>query len=88
MIWVRVGDAGEYESFDDLAHAVDYLNELGVGRVENWVDGGRGVGIETPNYHGLDFVSLFHGDADANLTSNLLPDERVVVEDSLQECYA
>ena len=87
LIWVRVGDAGEYEAFDGLDEAVEYLNELGVGRVDHWINGGPGVGIGTPNYHGHDFVSLYHGDADANLVSNLLPDERVFVEDALRECY-
>lgn len=35
MIWVRVGDSGEYESFDDLQEVVDYLNELGVGLIDH-----------------------------------------------------
>jgi hypothetical protein len=86
LIWVRVGDAGEYEAFDGLDEAVDYLNELGVGQVDHWINGGPGVGIDTPNYHGYDFISLYHGDTDANLVSNLLPDERVLVEDALREC--
>ena len=30
-----------------------------------------GVGIETVNYHGYDFVSLFWGDDNADLTANL-----------------
>ena len=82
LIWVRVGDAADYQAFDDLEEAVDYLNELGVGRVDHW----RSAGVETVNYWGHDYVSLYRGDADANLVSNLLPDERVVVEDGLQEC--
>ena len=56
--------------------------------METWINGGRGVGIETPNYHGFDFISLYHGDGLARLVSNLLPDERVFVEDALLECYA
>ena len=51
--------------------------------METWIDGGRGVGIETPNYHGFDFISLYHGDSLARLVSNLLPDERAFVEDNL-----
>ena len=82
MIWVRVGDSGEYESFDDLQEVVDYLNELHVGRVDHW----RSAGIETNNYWGHDYISLYHGNPDGNLTSDLLPDERAFVEDSLQEC--
>jgi hypothetical protein len=83
MIWVRVGDAGEYESFDDLQEAVDYLNELHVGQIDRW----QSAGVETCNYWGRDYISLYHGDTDGNLTSDLLPDERAFVEDSLVECY-
>lgn len=83
LVWVRVGDSGEYESFDDLQEVVDYLNELRVGRVDHW----RSAGIETENYWGHDYISLFHGDSDGNLKSDLLPDERVFVEDNLSENY-
>jgi hypothetical protein len=31
LLWIRVGDAGEYEGFDGLEEALDYLNELSVG---------------------------------------------------------
>jgi hypothetical protein len=88
MIWIRVGNCRKYELFNELSEAVAYLNELHVGRVERWVDGGRGVGFETPNHRGGDFVNMYHGDADANLTSNLLPDERTFVEDNLYEAYS
>jgi hypothetical protein len=51
--------------------------------VTAWVDGGRGVGIETESYKGFNFISLYHGDELAQLKSNLLPDERPFVEDEL-----
>jgi hypothetical protein len=87
LVWVRVGDAGEYEAFDALDDALDYLNELKAGEVTGWVDGGVGVGIETVNYHGHDFISLFWGDDDANLTAHLDADERVEVEEGLEEVF-
>jgi len=59
QLWVRVGDAGEYEPFDSLDDALNYLNELSVGQVDHWIDGGPGIGFATPNYHGYDFISLF-----------------------------
>ena len=83
MIWLRVGDMGEYESFDGLTDAVDYLNELSVGEVTHWRHGG----IETVNYWDHDYISLYHSDADANLLSDLLPDERMFVEDTLTPAY-
>ena len=46
-----------------------------------------GVGIETVNYHGYDFVSLFWGDDDANLTAHLDADDRMEVEEGLVEVY-
>ena len=87
LVWVRIGDMGEYESFDSLDDALDYLNELSAGQVTGWVEGGMGVGIETVNYHGYDFVSLFWGDDDANLTAHLDADERMDVEEGLKEVY-
>ena len=87
LVWVRIGDMGEYESFDSLDDALDYLNELSAGQVTGWVEGGMGVGIETVNYYGYDFVSLFWGDDDANLTAPLDADERMEVEEGLKEVY-
>lgn len=87
LVWVRVGDAGEYESFDSLDTALDYLNELHVGHVTGWIDGGIGVGIRTPNYHGYDFISLFWGDENADLTASLDADERMEVEEALIAAY-
>jgi hypothetical protein len=62
MPWVRVGDVGEYECFDDLDAAIEYLNELGVGKPTRWVPGG----FETENFWGQDYVSFYYGDTDAN----------------------
>ena len=55
MIWLRVGEDGEWESFERAEEAVDFLNELGVGRVMCW-HGRRG--FETENYHGGDLIRL------------------------------
>ncbi len=87
LVWVRVGDMGQYESFDSLEDALDYLNELKAGEVTGWVYGGMGVGIETANYYGYDFISLFWGDDGANLTAQLDADERMEVEERLEEVY-
>ena len=88
QLWVRVGDAGDYESFgDDFAALFDYLNDMRVGTVTGWIDGGPGVGFETPNFHGYDFVSLFWGNADADFVHRLTPDERLLVEAGLEEVF-
>ena len=88
MIWLRIGDGGNYESFDDLREVIELLNEIGAGRFLGWIDGGPGVGIETTSFSGLNFISLYHGDGLAQLKSNLLPDERVFVEDGLNDLVA
>jgi len=87
VLWVRVGDAGDYQCVDSLDDAIDYLNELKAGRVTGWVEGGIGVGIETVNYHGYDFISLFWGDFGANLTAPLDADDCMEVEEGLEEVY-
>lgn len=85
--WIRVGDGGEYQSFDDLDSTIDYLNQCEVGQIDHWVDAGPGVGIDTPNFHGNDFVSLFVGDLAGNLVRVLNGWERGRVEAGLQAAY-
>jgi hypothetical protein len=88
QLWVRIGDAGEYESFgDDLDALIGYLNELRAGEVTGWVDNGIGIGIETVNYHGCDFISLFWGDRYGNLIQGLDAQKQAAVENGLEEAY-
>jgi hypothetical protein len=88
QLWLRVGDAGDYENFgDDFAALLDYLNDLNVGTATDWIDAGPGVGFVTPNYHGYDFISLFWGDAQANLVRPLNHTERAAVEAGLEEAF-
>ena len=84
QLWIRVGDCGEYETFgDDLDALVGVLNELRVGTIDHWRHGG----IETVNYWGNDYVSLYWGDAAGNLVRDLNHAERAVVETELEEVY-
>lgn len=80
-VWVRVGDGGDYVRFDSPQATVDYLNDLKVGRVDHWTNGG----MWTPNFWGRDFISLFWGDDKGEMVSNLVLDERAVIEDALEE---
>lgn len=89
-LWIRVGDAGEYEQFDDLDDAIEYLNELCVGKIIDWVQGG----FETQNYHGQDYISIFYGDSEANHLADIGEDEdeaqehhRQYVECNLEESH-
>ncbi len=85
MFWIRVGDQGDYQPVDDLDGLIETLNEWRVGEVTGWVNAGRGVGVETTNNYGYDFVSLFWGDDQANLIRELDADERAAVEEGLVE---
>lgn len=88
QLWARVGDLGDYQSFDDDMEAlIGYLNDLSVGTVTGWIDSGPGVGFETPNYWGHDFISLFWGDANADLVAHLTGHERKIIEVGLQEAF-
>jgi len=82
-LWIRVGDCGEYEQFDSLDDAIDYLNELRVGNVTGWVE----AGFETPNYHGQDYISIYWGGTDANHLADLDDDEQETIESGLEESY-
>ncbi len=82
--WIRVGDQGDYQPVDDIAAAVECLNEWRVGECTGWVEGGRGVGLETTHCYGCDFISLFWGDANANLIRPLDELERADVEEGLK----
>jgi hypothetical protein len=84
LLWIRIGDAGDYASFTDLDAAIDDLNMMEVGTVDYWLDGGVGIGFATWNYHGHDFVSFFWGDAEANLIRALNADEKAYTENNLE----
>ena len=86
-LWIRIGDDGDYRPLDDLADAIDYLNSLSVGTVDRWIDAGPGVGFETPNFHGYDFVSCYWGDDKADLVRPLDAGERAVIECCLEEVF-
>jgi len=70
-LWLRIGDCGEYEVMDDLDDAIEYLNELCVGRITNWVKGG----FETQNCSGKDYISIYYGDHEANHLADIGEDE-------------
>jgi hypothetical protein len=83
ILWIRVGDMGEYEEFDSLDDALEYLNGLRVGQVTGWVQGG----FNTPNYHGHDYISCYWGGLGASYISELDADDKEVIENGLEENY-
>jgi len=83
LLWIRVGDAGEYEEFNDLDAAIDYLNELRVGKVTTW----REAGFSTANYRGQDYISIYWGGYDADYWTDLDDSDKASVEIGLGENY-
>jgi len=75
-IWIRVGDAGDYESFDSLDDAIDYLNALRVSKVTHW----HTFGFATSNYHGNNYISIYHGYTAENPTGKLTAAEMSTLE--------
>ena len=83
LLWVRVGDAGECESFDSLDGAIDYLNGLRVGKVTSH----HGISFDTPNFHGDDCISIYWGDLKGALSSMITVNERQTLSEHLEENY-
>jgi hypothetical protein len=55
--WVRLGDIGEYESFDSLQEVAAHLKENNVGELQ----GRYSSGILTSDYRSDNYISLFVG---------------------------
>jgi hypothetical protein len=87
-LWMRLGDAGEYEAFSDLADAADMLSELSEGQAFEPQDirwHGDGMGLSLPGFEGQNYISLFWGDADAQPTRGLSNDEQIEFEDAVRQ---
>ena len=66
-VWVRLGDADNYNPFDDLTDAAEYMAQFGVRHVER----GLRYGVEANGFTGQNYISLFYGDRDAQPTREL-----------------
>jgi hypothetical protein len=67
FIWVRLGDADNYNRFDDLAETAEYMALFGVMHVNR----SREYGVEANGLTGLNDISLFYGDDEAQPTREL-----------------
>jgi len=66
-LWVRVGDADDYNHFDDLAEAAEYMAQFGL--VHVWRKFKYGVDAE--GFTGNNYISLFYGDEEAQPTRDV-----------------
>lgn len=77
LLWLRLGDAGNYRSFDSIEE-VDLGTTFERGdEFDGWVPAGFRV---SPDYLGNNYVSCYWGDANANLVRELNAEERTLVE--------
>lgn len=67
FIWVRLGDADSYNRFDDVADAAEYMALFGVEHVHRC----QQYGVAAKGFDGLNYISLFYGDDEAQPTGEL-----------------
>jgi hypothetical protein len=71
-LWIRMGDASDYESFDCVEDAGSSLMESGINpKKAHAVE----KGMVAPGFTGRNYISLFWGDAKAQFIRELTPEE-------------
>lgn len=75
LVWVRAGDADEYNEFDSIAEAGEYLYAFKpCGPLERSIKYGL---ADDDCYTGQNYISLFWGDKDAAPLREISDDELV-----------
>jgi hypothetical protein len=67
FIWVRLGDTDDYNRFDDVAEAAEYMALFGVKQVHR----SQKYGVDAKGFTGNNYISLFFGDGEAQPTGEL-----------------
>ena len=80
-VWVRTGDACEYEKFDDIIDATDHLKEAGVKCRIYWGDHGK---LFAPGFAGDNHISFFWGNKNGDFVRDLNADEKKEVEREIE----
>lgn len=81
FVWVRLGDGDNYNRFDDVAEAAEYMALFGVRHVYRC----RKYGVEAKGLTGLNYISLFFGDAQAQPTADLTSREISAINRELRK---
>ena len=79
FIWVRVGDADSYNRFDCLAELAEYMAMFGVRHVYRT----QKYGVAAKGFTGLNYISLFFGDDEAQPTRDLSGKDVQLLNDCL-----
>lgn len=77
LLWLRLGDASDYESSHSIECSLLAECFQRGDSFAGWVEAGLCV---APHYLGQNYISLYWGDADANLVRELDTAERLAVE--------
>ena len=75
-LMLRIGDNADYDEFDDIEEAADYLAAVGVTEVLHWLH----LGFEAPGFGGLNYISCYWESLDI---VGLTEDEQAALEASL-----
>jgi|GEM_PF-1997322 len=74
-VWIRMGDMGGYEKFDSPYDAGKEVGLYYLDRVDDFEFIEMGISI-SPGYTGMNYISLFWGDEDAQPTRDLSEEEK------------
>ena len=87
VVWIRMGDMGDYESLgDDFDALGEYMAMHGVHPPFTWID--RGL-VAAPFGPPQDHISIFWGPRDeAEFSRNLTGDERACIEKAISREWA
>ncbi len=75
ILWLRLGDAGEYQAFDGIADALESA-EIPAGKVEFLP-----YGFQVGDYSGRNYISFFWGDEKANPVRELTHAEKEEIKE-------
>ena len=81
-LWIRLGDGDTYENFgDDFSAGADCLRESGASLLQPC----NNYGVTCPGYEGLNYISLYWGDKQANPIRPLTTKELQVINLNILE---
>jgi hypothetical protein len=60
-IWVRIGDEGDYRSFQGIPEAAKALRSAGVKGIHGKYPGRPLMGVYAPGYEGNNYISIYKG---------------------------
>lgn len=88
VLWLRLGDASDYEAFDDLDCVADLLAEFGIKAVSRY-----GLyGVSAPGFEGHNYISLYWGpnpgDGSAEASRELTDAELIELNRLLDNAFA